>query len=551
MKRRFSVFRDVSPLMILLFVTATMADGYRPDSDLAAGFIADVTTARIIVFPTVIRDPIISRFSTASRDHIVEYLKSNRLGIVSVADTRFYIGEPQGRSQFEMFQSSMRTIGGKLGSGSLDADYVMILEILFPPSRDKVTEVFGIHVYILTPEGGNAFSFLLNAHHQSFVDAKLRTSDMTAEGKEKLALDGTKVAMQALKKQVTEAQACALRESDTVPQAVGADVIDNFEAGLLGGEDRHGLPLGFSTFNGKKSSAAVSTTMEYPRLPAAAPDNSVLKLEFDVESWAGVMHRFENDLADQWISYDWSDSEELSFWLYGQDTGTTLVIDVLDNRNRCSMSDDAERFTYQFSDTFSGWKLFAIPFEVMIRKEIGNGAPDDGLGLSSVHGWGFAALRTDGEITYFIDDVRLRRTPLMERVPDGLSRDDDIWSPTNELPMYGEYEKTSWQKKVDERFFAMVLPDFEGDREAAAEHFARVGWNLYYEGDKPTAIKRFNQAWMLDENNQNALWGFAVISRERGKIASAVRFYKLALDTGRADPKLQEEYAQVSRAIVD
>lgn len=113
----------------------------------------------------------------------------------------------------------------------------------------------------------------------------------------------------------------------------------------------------------------------------------------------------------------------------------------------------------------------------MLRKEIGNSAPNDGLGLSTVHGWGLAALQTSGEITYFIDDVALRRIPLFESVPAGLSREEDVWSPTNELPMYGEHEKTEGQKEADEQFLATVLPDFDGDREAAAEQFACAGWN--------------------------------------------------------------------------
>ncbi len=351
--------------------------------------------------------------------------------------------------------------------------------------------------------------------------------------------------------EISKARECAARVSNVVTTKFQSGVIDDFESGLPGGSDEFRVPLGFSTFNGNRSNARISTTAEHPPMPVEAAGNTVLKLDLDVRSWAGVLHSFENDVVDQWINYNWGGAQELGFWLYGNDSGTTLVIDVLDNRNRCSTVDDAERYSYEFVDNFSGWKLIAIPFEVMVRKEIGNGAPNDGLGLSAVHGWGLAALRTDGEITYFIDDVTVHPVSLYESVPEGLSRESDVWSPINELPMYGEYEKTEWQKEVDEQFFARVLPRFDADREAAAEYFARIGWNFYGEGKKSAAIMRFNQAWLLNPENQHALWGFAVISMERGKLESAIRFYEMAVDISPENSKLREEYEHVRRNLVE
>ena len=54
------------------------------------------------------------------------------------------------------------------------------------------------------------------------------------------------------------------------------------------------------------------------------------------------------------------------------------------NRNPGSTRDDAERWTSAFKDNFSGWKEIKIPFASMTRKEIGNGAPNDGFGLTEV-----------------------------------------------------------------------------------------------------------------------------------------------------------------------
>ena len=58
-------------------------------------------------------------------------------------------------------------------------------------------------------------------------------------------------------------------------------------------------------------------------------------------------------------------------------------------------------------DDFSGWQFFEFPFSSFVRKEIGNGAPNDGFTLTQVHGWALGTLNTPGEVTYYIDDVAL------------------------------------------------------------------------------------------------------------------------------------------------
>ena len=67
---------------------------------------------------------------------------------------------------------------------------------------------------------------------------------------------------------------------------------------------------------------------------------------------------------------------------------------VLDNRKPGSTSDDAERWSIDVIDDFSGWQEIKIPFVSMHRKEIGNGAPNDGFGLTEVHGWALGTVTT-------------------------------------------------------------------------------------------------------------------------------------------------------------
>jgi hypothetical protein len=190
-------------------------------------------------------------------------------------------------------------------------------------------------------------------------------------------------------------------------QAEPSLVIDDFESGLLSGFDGNGNPIGFTTFS-DGSPIAIATTASPPvPVPGLGSGNNVLAMTGNVTAFAGFIHGFENAAVDTWIPQDWSTYEGLRIWVYGQNTGTTLFIDVLDNRNPGSTSDDAERYTVSFADDFSGWQLFEFPFSSFVRKEVGNGAPNDGFTLTDVHGYALGTLSTGGEVTYYVDNVEL------------------------------------------------------------------------------------------------------------------------------------------------
>ena len=197
----------------------------------------------------------------------------------------------------------------------------------------------------------------------------------------------------------------AIAFSSGPPEA--ASVIDDFEAGLPFGEAvPNGEPLGFYTFQGDGSVAiATESTPPAPELADVGTPNNVLQMDADVASFSGYLHAFENAAVDTWVTQDWSTREGISFWMYGSDSGTQMFIDILDNRTPGSTTDDAERFTTPFVDNFSGWKLFELPFADFVRKEIGNGAPNDGLGLFEMHGYALGTLGTGGPQTFYFDQV--------------------------------------------------------------------------------------------------------------------------------------------------
>jgi beta-glucanase (GH16 family) len=184
-------------------------------------------------------------------------------------------------------------------------------------------------------------------------------------------------------------------------------VVDDFESGLPTGTDANGIEVGFSTFNGAGDAVGISIGAP-PAIPLSAGPTSAIQVDLDVTGFAGFIHRFENATVDAWVPQDWSQSEAFSFWLHGNNSSTAMFIDILENRNPGSTTDDAERWRVDIVDDFTGWKYFEIPFSEFSYFGVGNGAPNDGaFDRFDVHGWAFGTLGTGGAQTYYIDDVGL------------------------------------------------------------------------------------------------------------------------------------------------
>lgn len=82
--------------------------------------------------------------------------------------------------------------------------------------------------------------------------------------------------------------------------------------------------------------------------------------------------------------------------------------------------------------------------------------------------------------------------------------------PINELPMYGGQDKSH------------IQPNAEFSQNASD-----IGWEYLMKGDFDTAIKRFNQSWMFNHNNVNALWGFGIVTLHRGNILNENSLFNL------------------------
>jgi len=96
--------------------------------------------------------------------------------------------------------------------------------------------------------------------------------------------------------------------------------------------------------------------------------------------------------------------------------------------------------------------------------------------------------------------------------------------------MYGNIPGTPQQKECDEELIQSTVKQF-GSRKAAGEAAIQLAWEYYNNKHDPkTAMKRFNQAWLLDPSNADAYYGFGFLVAGQGKNDEAIKFYKKALE---------------------
>jgi len=184
------------------------APGYRPESEHSTSFLSSIGTCRMVVFPTIVRtkstanDDFIMNCNKASQQTILKHLTKKDVAETNACMTELDLSRAEGKAQWDFFQSSMKLMADQIKQSNMETDYHLAIEIIIVPRPNGRLAVFGIHVYILDQAGHNAFSFLLNSHHQLFVDAELNVEDTSKEAIEKLIADSTRVALQALEQQI-------------------------------------------------------------------------------------------------------------------------------------------------------------------------------------------------------------------------------------------------------------------------------------------------------------------------------------------------------------
>jgi len=72
-------------------------------------------------------------------------------------------------------------------------------------------------------------------------------------------------------------------------------------------------------------------------------------------------------------------------------------------------------------------------------------------------------------------------------------------------------------KEADAVFLASMDEEYHGNRGKASTAMAMRGWQYLSQGDLEDAMRRFNQAWLLDKADGTALWGMAAVEASTAK----------------------------------
>jgi Flp pilus assembly protein TadD len=103
--------------------------------------------------------------------------------------------------------------------------------------------------------------------------------------------------------------------------------------------------------------------------------------------------------------------------------------------------------------------------------------------------------------------------------------------------MYGGMDRQSvpQQKQADEQLIAGTTKEF-GSREKASDAFVDQGVRYYMLDNYAAAMRRFNQAWLLNPKNPEAFWGFAMVFHDEGKNCEARNWIDRALELNLSKP---------------
>jgi tetratricopeptide (TPR) repeat protein len=114
----------------------------------------------------------------------------------------------------------------------------------------------------------------------------------------------------------------------------------------------------------------------------------------------------------------------------------------------------------------------------------------------------------------------------------------------NVLPKYGGLPETAIEKEINAKFISGMDEDYHGDRKKASMDMAMRGWQYLAAGDLDDAMRRFNQAWLLNKKNGTALWGMAAIEASSGKYDDSLKLFAEAEEFVGSEINFSVDYAK-------
>ncbi|HYP18213.1 MAG TPA: hypothetical protein VEQ65_13455 [Opitutus sp.] len=100
------------------------------------------------------------------------------------------------------------------------------------------------------------------------------------------------------------------------------------------------------------------------------------------------------------------------------------------------------------------------------------------------------------------------------------------------LPMYGQpaIPRPTQLKQADAAFVASAVTEFRGDRKLASIAWSGQAERFLKERNLDYAMRRYNQAWLLDPENHEVYWGFGRVLAETERFDEAIPHLQKGLE---------------------
>ncbi len=103
--------------------------------------------------------------------------------------------------------------------------------------------------------------------------------------------------------------------------------------------------------------------------------------------------------------------------------------------------------------------------------------------------------------------------------------DNRIKIRVDNFPQYGQpsIKRSEKLKQVDEKFIKKVVAKV-GNRKKASTLWWQQGEKFMQANNADYAMRRYNQAWLLDPDNYQPYWGFSRVMTKGGNIDEAIKY---------------------------
>lgn len=120
--------------------------------------------------------------------------------------------------------------------------------------------------------------------------------------------------------------------------------------------------------------------------------------------------------------------------------------------------------------------------------------------------------------------------------------DEENETPLSELPRYGDVAPNSSEAKADREFIEAAIRT-AGSREAAFDKTMESGWHWFYEKDYGQAMRRFNQAWLLNPTHPAVFHGFGTTLGKMGQKEEFIKWNKMSAEGGWGNAQINMGWA--------